>query len=411
MTVFFGVVALTLTVSAFCSLLEATLYSTRIATLEAAAKTKRKRSVAQRFLKMKYDVSSPTSAILILNTIANTAGASIAGMYAAQVFGSVWVPLFSIGLTFSILFFSEILPKTYGATHWRNVWELIVWPLALIEKALRPLIYVTQRFSRMFTGGRSSPVITEDEIIAMIHVGARAGQISAAELKMMDAVLHFDKTLSRQVMVPRNQVVFFDVDRELSDCIALAQRTEHTRYPLCRGSVDEVLGIVHMKDLLGLEPDEEVDLTSLMRPVRHVPETQKINELLTEMQRSRQHMAVVVDEHGGTAGIVTLENVLEEIVGSVQDEFDQETPDIQAEGNNRYLVLGGASLEAVNRELHLELRVAGVNTLSGFLVAQVGRFLRAGEKVELSGATAEVLEVEGNRATKIGLRLPPENPA
>ena len=123
------------------------------------------------------------------------------------------------------------------------------------------------------------------------------------------------------------------------------------------------------------------------------------------MQLSRQHMAIVVDEHGGTAGIVTLENVLEEIVGAVQDEFDREAPDIVDEGGNRYVVLGGASLESVNRQLHLEWRVAGVNTLSGFLVAQVGRFLHAGEKVDLPGATAEVLEVEGNRATKVRLTL------
>ena len=407
MTFFFLVVALTLTVSAFCSLLEATLYSTRIATLEAAAKTKPKRSAALRFLQMKKDVSAPTSAILILNTIANTAGASIAGMYAAQVFGTSWVLLFSIALTFSILFFSEILPKTYGATRWRTVWSLIVWPLAFIEKALSPLILVTQRFARIFTSEGAAPIITEDEILAMIHVGARSGQLTAAELKMLDAVLHFDKTLARQVMVPRNEIVIFDVNWSLSECINLAGRTEHTRYPICKGSVDEILGIIHIKDLLGMPATEEVDLTTLMRPIRHVPETKKINELLTEMQRNRQHMAAVVDEHGGTAGIVTLENVLEEIVGSVQDEFDHEVPDFQSEGNNSYLVRGRTPLETINREFHLELRAPGVNTLSGFLVAQVGRFLKTGDTVKLSGAVAEVVAVEGNKAVKVRLRLTP----
>ena len=182
---------------------------------------------------------------------------------------------------------------------------------------------------------------------------------------------------------------------------------EHTRYPLCRGSVDKVLGIVHVKDLLDVRAEDGFDLTSIMRPARHVPETKRISELLAEMQRSRQHMAIVVDEHGTTAGIVTLENVLEEIVGTVQDEFDRETPNIVVEGGGRLLVRGGTPLNEINRELALELHGPNVNTLSGYLVARVGRFLKVGDHIEIPGMSAEVVEVEGNRATKIRLRRTP----
>ena len=405
MIVLFAVVASTLLISGFCSLFEATLYSTRIATLEAATKEDKHRKAARRMLEMKNDVSIPTSAILILNTVANTAGAALAGMYSAQVFGASWVPAFSVALTFSILFFSEILPKTYGAVHWRSVWSMMVWPLAFIEKGLYPLIRITQAFSQFFTRGHRSPVITEDEILAMIHVGAKAGQLTPAELRMLDSVFHFHKLSVRQVVVPRNEVVFLEVNQPAEELIKIAKQTEHTRYPLCRGSMDEVLGIIHVKDLLDVRPEDGFDLTSIMRPARHVPETKRISGLLAEMQRSRQHMAIVVDEHGSTAGIITLENVLEQIVGAVQDEFDRETPDTVKEGAGRFIVRGATPLESINRELNLQFAASGVNTLSGFLVAQVGRFLKTGDKIKLKGATAEVLEIEGNRAVRVRLTL------
>ncbi len=407
MTVFILVVFLTLAVSAFCSLLEATLYSTRVAVLEAAARGGEHVKAARRFLEMKEKVSVPTSGILILNTIANTAGAALAGMYAAQAFGTRWVPAFSIALTFAILFFSEILPKTVGAVHWRELWSSLVWPLALVVKLLYPLIRFTQRFAECFTVHAAEPAITEAEIQAMIHLGERTGQLSSRERKMLDAVFHFDKLLCRQVMVPRGEVVYLDAAWPMSRCIALAKSTGHTRFPLCRDSIDEVLGIVHVKDLVGVPGDAEIDLTAVMRPARHVPETTRISAVLTEMQTSHQHMAVVVDEHGSTSGIVTLENVIEEIVGSVQDEFDREAPDLVATGPGQYVVLGSASVERINRHLSLELRAPGVNTMSGLLISEIGRFPEVGDQVELEGVTAQVLGVKGSRATRIRLTLRP----
>ncbi len=408
MSVLFVVVALTLLISAFCSLLEAMLYSTRMVTLEAAAKVEAKRSAALRFLDMKHNLSSPTSAILILNTIANTAGASLAGMYAADVMGHQWVPAFSLGLTFGILFLSEILPKTYGATHWRSIWTVFVWPLAFIETALKPLIRVTQAFAHMFAGRKIAPAMTEDELLAMIELGVQAGEVSHEEMRMMGAVLRLDELLCRQVMVPRGEVVYLDVNDPIPESLMLARKTQHTRYPLCDGSLDKVLGIVHVKDLVGRRV---VDLRSVMRPVQHVPETKRIDRLLAEMRKSRQHIGVVVDEHGSTVGIVTLENILEEIVGSVQDEFDREARDLFRDKAGSYIALGGMSLEKLKNQLGLQIGFAEVNTLSGLLGAELGRFPEVGDRVELPGAVAEVLEAEGNRARKVRLTLRPRGGA
>lgn len=405
MTLLILVVVVTLVVSAACSLFEATLYSTRISALEAAARGEEHRREAERFLEMKRHVSAPTAAILILNTVANTAGAALAGMFAVQVLGTRWVPLFTVFLTFAILVFSEIVPKTFGATHWQSLWPHVVWPIAFLERGLRPLVGLSQQVAAIFASGRPPSRVTEDEILAMIHLGARHGELSEAELRMLDAVFRLDKVLCRQVMVPRSEVVFLDVGWAAAQWLGLARQTRHTRYPVCEGSLDRVVGILHVKDLLGLAPEAASNLRPFLRPARYVPETARLNVVLREMQQSRQHMAVVVDEHGTTSGIVTLENVLEHLVGALRDEFDIEAPGLIEQEPGVFLARGSLPLERLNRELNLDLRLPHVNTLSGLLVARIGRFPQVGDQVELDGLLAEVLSVQGSRADRIRLRV------
>jgi CBS domain containing-hemolysin-like protein len=404
MNILLLVTAVTLLVSGMCSLFEATLYSTRLSLLEAVAGGAKHRQGAERFIRMKRDISSPISAILILNTIANTAGASLAGMYAARVFGYAWVPAFSIGLTLAILFLAEVLPKTYGAMRWRQIWHLVVWPLAFIERLLHPAVRVMQRFSGLFTKGAGTPAPTEEEIVAMIRMGGRTGQLTLAELQLLNAVFHFDDLVCRQVMVPRRDVIFLESTMSLSDWFSVARSTMHTRYPITKGSPDEVVGILHIKDLLGHSPDDRLDLESLSRPIRHVPESMPISRLLRQMQSTRQHMAVVVDEYGTTTGIITLENILEQLVGSVQDEFDAEAPEIVAKDDSTYLVSGSLPLGRLNREVGLSLSAPNVDTLSGLLVSRLGRLLEEGDEVALEGVTARVIEAREGRAVQVLLR-------
>ncbi len=404
MTILLAVAGLTVLISSMCSLFEATLYSTRLGSLEAERAEGKHVRLAERLIAMKANIARPTSAILILNTVANTAGATLCGMYAAQVLGSVWVPAFSVGLTVAILFVGEILPKTYGATHWRNMWHLIVWPLTLMQKGFSPLIRVTQAFSGFFTGGLGVPAVTEDEIRADIHLGRKAGELSASELQLLNAVFHFDDMLARQVMVARRDVVFFDVHWSLEKCLEIAKETRHTRFPLCIGSLDEVIGLVHVKDLLGLTDDDGM-LRSIARPIRHIPETLPISRLLREMQSTHQQMSLVDDEFGSVVGVITMENVVEQIVGAVQDEFDSEPPEIVPEGADTFKVSGQLPIERVNRELGLDLYAPDVDTLSGLLVSRLNRLLKVGDRIRLRNAVAEVVEEQGGRATQVRMRL------
>ena len=400
--------AMTVAISSLCSLFESILFSTRMGALEAERAGGKHSGLAARFIGMKSNIAEPTSAILVLNTVANTAGATFCGMYATQVLGSAMVPAVSVILTVAILFVGEILPKTYGATYWRSLWHFIVWPLTVMQRGLRPVITVTQAFADFFTGSRAGPSITEDEIQASIRLGRKAGELSRTELQLLNAVFRFDDLTVRQIMVPRGDVVFFDASWSLTKFLEVARETRHTRFPLCRDSRDEVIGVIHVKELVGLRSGDEVELSSIARPPWHVPETLPISQLLREMQRNHQHMALVDDEYGTLVGIVTMENVLEQIVGAVQDEFDSESPDLTQQDPFTFRVRGQVLIERVNRECGLDLYAADVDTLSGLLVSKLGRLAKRGDRVRLAGATAEIVEVKDGRADLVQIRLSKE---
>ncbi|MEK6235140.1 MAG: hemolysin family protein [Planctomycetales bacterium] len=246
---------------------------------------------------------------------------------------------------------------------------------------------------------------TEAEIRMLIHQAAGHGELTRSEHRLLHAVFEFDDMICRRVMIPRSDAVFFEVDQSLADCLQVFRDTKHTRYPLCEDSLEHVIGVVHMKDLIGLESDSETDLRDLAREAHHVPETMPVSQLLRHFQATHQLMAMVVDEHGTIVGLVTLENVLEEIIGPVEDEFDAETPDFAPEEDGRFLVQGSTSLDAMNEQFGLKLEATDVDTFAGILVEHVGRVLRVGDQVELDGIAAEVIEVQGARATCIRVTL------
>ena len=372
MTLLIAVAVLTVLISGLCSLFEATLFSARIGALEAEKSEGKRGRLAKRLIAMKTNIAQPTSAILVLNTVANTAGAAICGMFATTVLGRQWgVAAVSAALVVAILFLGEILPKTYGATHWQAIWHWIVWPLTIMQKGLKPAVWITQSFASLFSGGKDGPRVTEDEIQASIKLGGKSGELTQSEFQLLNAVFRFDDMLARHVMVPRVEVVFLDIGWSFEDWIAVAKRSRHTRFPLCEGSLDKVIGLVHIKDLIGLATDRDVDLRRVSRPLRHIPETLPISRLLREMQKTHQHMVLVDDEHGSVVGIVTMENVVEQIVGEVQDEFDSEPPEIVREGRGVFRVNGHLPLERLNRELNLNLSSRDVDTLSGLLVSHL----------------------------------------
>lgn len=251
----------------------------------------------------------------------------------------------------------------------------------------------------------------EGEIRALVHHSHIHGELSRSEHRLISAVFDFDEMICRRVMVPRGEVVFLNSDSSTKDAIALVRKTKHSRYPVCEGSMDRVVGVVHVKDMIGLPVDGPSDLKSIMRPPQFVPETIPARRLLRQIQATHQHMAFAVDEYGSVTGIVTLENVLEPIIGSVEDEFDNEQPDILKEGPQQFMVAGNTSVEAVNRKLGLALDPSEVDTISGLLMAMTGKVPAKGDQITLPGALVEVIEVQDRRTVRVRMTLedsPPE---
>ncbi|MFZ5587300.1 MAG: hemolysin family protein [Thermodesulfobacteriota bacterium] len=317
-------VVVTVGVSFFCSLLESVLYSTRAITLEAQASQGSRQALAMK--RLKAEVETPLAAILILNTLSNTGGAALAGWAAGEVWGPGSLLVFSAAFTLAILLVSEILPKTLGAVHWRTMWHLVVGPLTVMVIALRPLIWLTQALTRLVTKGRSATSrVSEDEILAAARMGARGGEISKLEHDLIQNIIALEEVRAGDIMTPRTVMFMVDGSRRLSQVAEEAHTWSFTRVPVYVGNPDEVVGYVLKGEVLARDPRQKDErLLKLAKRVRFVPPSANALDLLNSFLRRREHLCLVVDEYGGIMGLLTLEDVLETLVGSeIVDEKDQ----------------------------------------------------------------------------------------
>ena len=325
MTILIIVVVVTLFVSASCSLYEAVLYSSRTGTLEAAKIQAKRGKLAAQFLTMKKNISQPIAAILILNTIANTAGATISGMYAADVLGSSMIALFSILFTLAILFLSEIIPKTYGAVHWRALWPFIVFPLQLMKTALLPAIFVTEKITRLITHRQKMDTITEDEILALVKLGAHEGEITKGESQMVFNIINLEDRKVREIMTPRTMMFSLPAEMTVEKAFQNIKGKGFTRIPIYEGDKETIIGYVVTHDFNFAEKQNKPEtlLKSIARQISFVRDDINCLTMLTSFLKQRKHIAIVSDEFGGVDGVITLEDLLETILGSeIVDETD-----------------------------------------------------------------------------------------
>ena len=335
----------------------------------------------------------------------------------AGVVSEIWIHGIAFAVAFSAitaahLVFGEQAPKIFALRRPEKVLFWFAPPMKFFYFLSYPFMVAlnaTTSFLLKKIGveavSEHDAVHSEDEIKALLRLAHKHGELSRAEHRLINAVFEFDDTVCRRILKPRSDILFFDIDRPFAECIAQAKEARHSRYPLCDASLDNVLGVVHIKDLIGVPPDKENALRSIARPVQFVPETMRISRLLRQFQETHQHMAFVVDEYGTVIGCATLEDVLERIVGPVEDEFDTNLPEIEPDGHGKFIVSGGTSISDVNRHLKLELASIEAETLSGLLVEKTGQVPKIGDRIELEGVVAEVLEVSGSRASRIRMEL------
>lgn len=282
-----------------------------------------------------------------------------------------------------------------------KIFYLLTFPLMVALNASTSWLLACVGMDKM--GAHEAPH-TEQELRTLLREAHLRGSLSGSEHRLISAVFEFDDLVCRRIMLPRSEVEYFDINEPATDCLALARRTKHTRYPICDGSLDDLLGVVHIKDLVGIDVDDKFDWKTVMRPPRKVPENMPISVLLRHFQATHQLIAFVIDEYGTIIGIVTLENVLEQIIGNVQDEFDVEEPNIVPAGPDQWIVQGNTSVEEIQKKFSIDPGDIDVDTFSGLLMHYEKRLLETGDEINLDPFVAEVLEVRDDRAVKVRLR-------
>ena len=317
-------VSLAVSISAVCSLFEAVLYSVPLRHIETMVQTG---SPGGRILKdLRRDIERPISAVLSLNTIANTAGAAFAGAAATAVFGHQWLGYFSILFTLAILLFSEIIPKTAGVVYGRSLVAVVAYPLKGLVLIMAPAIWLSGLVTRLISRGKREEAITAEEIQAMARLSHRTGGILLYQEQTIERILTLQEKMAKDVMTPRTVVFSLSEHLTLQEAIAAAGGWEHSRIPVYDQGIEDVKGVVHTRDILIAlaEGNEDKSLTELMQPIHFVAETARLNKVLSEFLELRQHLFAVIDEYGGLSGIISLEDILEEILGrEIVDESDE----------------------------------------------------------------------------------------
>jgi CBS domain containing-hemolysin-like protein len=313
----------------------------------------------------------------------------------------------SIGLTASFLAITvlhivmgELTPKWVALRHARPAALLVALPLHGFYRLTYPAIWLLNRAARALSRllGVAPPQggggIRDEEELRRLLASRRDSDEQQREL--LDNIFELSHRMARQIMLPRQDVVYLSTTRPLAENLRLAKRGGHTRYPLCEGDLDHVIGVVHIKDLFRQERPLG-SLEEVKREIAFVPETLELDRLLKRMREERLHLAAVIDEYGGVSGIVTLEDVIEEIVGEIQDEFDAEKPQLQQNPDGSYLVAGGMLVEELEDALGLDFSDRDEDTIGGVVFSELGRNPVEGDRVELGPITLEVLEMQRNR--------------
>ncbi len=318
-------VSLAIVVSSLCSICEAVLYSLTTSQVEMLKKSHVKSGLILQNLRS--DIEDPITAILTLNTIANTVGAAIAGAAAAKIFGDQNVFLFSGAFTLAILIFSEIIPKTVGISFSYRLAPFIAQPLQLMVIVLKPIVLLCRFITRLIPTGKNEDIVSAEEIQTIAALSRESGHIEEAQEKVISNIIELKHKTVRQVMTPRT--VTFSLDEQLTIKEAMDQisrLTSHSRVPVYKGDSDNVTGMIMRKKVLLAAAEQRLDdqLYKIKTDVHFVPESMPLNRVLIDFFEKRQHLFVVVDEYGSVTGVISMEDVLEEIVGEeIIDESDR----------------------------------------------------------------------------------------
>jgi putative hemolysin len=406
---YFIVIAVCLVASAFFSSSETALLRLRAHDIESEIEEgSGPAAVAAR------DLVSSTSRLLVTillgNNVVNILGASAAAALAIQWLGpELGITVSTLAMTVLVLVFCEILPKAVAASHPLGVSRLVALPLYLLHAVLRPLHILFDRgiepAVRRITGGAGHEEGLSAEEVLRLAQKARDYQEEGSPLAIIGATSAAAEMTVNEIMVPRTEILAFPYGTPATELLESMMEERYTRVPIYEDDIDHILGVVHLKDLIKLVRSEHEDFMSILKPVLRVPERKPILRLLAQMQRAFCHVAIVKDEFGVTQGLVTQEDILEEIVGEIRDEFDsEELLTMRRLGDGSYEVLGRVTVLDLNRESGWQIPAERGDTVGGLIFNTLERAPRKGEKVHVPGYELTCVDVSGSRITRVRIR-------
>ena len=368
-----------------------------------------------------YLAAIQVSEFLIVFTYSGIAAAFVAprlsallafffGRDAANIFSDVTAVIVTVAvLSLIAVLLGLFVPRAIAARHAQGVLLVLVWPLEIVTYITRPLVsilfFLTQIIVKPFGGDpKAGTLVTEEEIRALVETGQAQGVLEPKEREMISSIFELGDKPVREIMVPRTDIIAIDVGTPPHEVLDIVTRVGHSRLPVFEGSADDIIGVLYGKDLFRrvARNDRDFDLRALLRPAHFVPETKKADELLREMQRNKVHLAIVVDEYGGTAGLVTIEDLVEEIVGEIRDEYDAEQEMVLLVSESEAVMDARIPFEDVREMFQLGIDpTEDYATLGGFVTNRLGRFPRAGESVDAAGVRFTVESVEGRRIRRV----------
>ncbi|NLY42971.1 MAG: HlyC/CorC family transporter [Clostridiaceae bacterium] len=346
--------------------------------------------------------------ILVGNNAVNIGASALATSLALHFFGSSGIGIATLVTTILVLIFCEITPKYLAAQFSESIALKVAKPISIIITVLNPIVIIFTRISNIFirifggTPDKAKPFITEEELKTIVSVGQEEGVLEVEETQMINNVFEFGDLHAKDVMTQRTDIVAISINASYNELVELIKEEQFSRIPIYNETIDNIVGILYVKDLIPIEDaQKDFNIKKYMREPFFTFEYQKITRLFKQMKKNRSHMAIVLDEYGGTAGIVTLEDLIEEIVGDIEDEYDENEDEIVVIKEGEYVVLGSTKIDVLNHLIGTKFYSEVFDSIGGFIIGELGRFPKQGEQLEYDGIKIVIEEINKNRIEKV----------
>ena len=355
--------------------------------------------------KMKEDPHKLLTTILIGNNIVNVGAAAMATSISITIFPNHALGIATGAMTFLILVFGEVLPKSLATRNNILIARIIIYPIYWISILFYPVVKFLNFIPRITGKIKKTPAVTEEELMTFVEVVEEGGEIKEEEKELIHKIFEFDDTNASEIMTPRTDMLVIEADEEpqLEQIVS----SGFTRIPVIEDNIDNIIGIINIKDLFlqKIISGDKIDVRNIMTRPYFVPENKKLDKLLQQFKETKHHMAIVVDEYGGVSGLITLEDALEEIVGEIIDETDKEEPHIVKVQSKEWMVLGKSDIDEVNEAIGMDIPDSKeYDTFSGYILNAIGRIPKEKETITIGTYTITVEEVDGNRITEYNIK-------